>query len=146
MDAERAAEAEEVVTRYCKAARLGPVQTEALLLHLCDGMTTGQVRLKLKLKRAKDARALIESGLARLIPLSGFREALRHIVKASQWQRVAVREERDLTLDEAMRGPRPAQAQTPQIGQTWIEVCWLPGTPKREGVPVLMAETVHRWW
>lgn len=140
------ARAVEVVTNYCRTARLGPVQTEVLLLHLCEGMTAAQVRLQLKLKRVAEVRQLIESGLAKLVRLAGFREVLKSVVGPNQWQRFVDHGEDDLSVEEAMRGPRPAVAQTPQIGETWTELCRIPGTPKREGVIVQMAVTVPRWW
>lgn len=140
------ATAETVIEGYCRKAGLAPVSTEALLLHLCDGMTAREIRRKLKFKRVAEVQALLESGLKRIGKLPGWREVLRQTVRPQQFERFINRDDRELTTEEAMRGPRPPAPPTPMIGDTWTEVCNLPGRPRREAVPVLMSQTVYRWW
>lgn len=138
--------AESVIQGYCRTAQLSPVQTEAVLLHLVDGLTAKEIRWKLHLKRVAQVQALLAVSLQRLGALAGWREVLLAVVSPEQFRRLRRDDEREPTTEEVMRGPRPAQAPTPQVGRTWTEVCFLPGAPRREGVPVLMAETVRRWW
>jgi hypothetical protein len=61
---------------HCRQANLTPLQTEIVLLHLCDGMTLAQVRLKLKIKRMADLKrewGIACSRLSAAVP--GFWEA-----------------------------------------------------------------------
>ena len=77
-------ESEAIIASYCREAKLSPLQTEVVLLHLLDRLEPPQIRLKLKndIRRTADARALLAQGLAKLSGLEGFWLAAQQFERA----------------------------------------------------------------
>lgn len=141
---------EHAISLACTQAGLSGVQREVVLLHLVDTFTVKQIRFKLHLGRVSEVRGFLVTGLNKLSALPYVRALAADLTPTSRPRPAPPTEAADEAsileyagyirfLLSAMRGPRRHNPATPHVGDTWVEVCFLPGSGKTGEVVVPMS-------